>query len=508
MSTELKIADRAISTDHEPYIICELSANHNGSLDRALKMIEAAAATGADAIKIQTYSADTLTIDCDRDEFRIKGGIWDGYTLYRLYQEAYTPYEWHEKLFAHARELGITIFSTPFDETAVDLLEELEDDRGLRGKISEIASYLGSPSVWQILAGFLLALFQAVTVLSELVTLEVAPMHLVFRFLIALQVTMIGFVFYRFLRLWSVFREFLHQLGHHPLAQSLERLPHKFIRSLGALFLEDLPELTRRQAAQEHFRLLINHMNQLDFDRDLLPLTTVTDIEKVKSLLQDLRELVPHIERETMQQGAATDVPEAQVVHASRILTQILKRFWRARPLPGSLVGGRPGEAQLSVRPGPEQNTAEVYQRLLPDTLHLWLRLAEDFLAIQVVTYINRLFPHLRNGLLNVTIGFVLLLLALIVYPFQPQRYLVLLSTVLLVMTVPTTMYVLAQMNRDEVLSRIAKSQPGKLTWDRAFISQIVIYGVLPLLSLIATQFPEVRGAAFSWLETALKTLK
>ncbi|HNK44774.1 MAG TPA: hypothetical protein PKL17_08335, partial [Pseudomonadota bacterium] len=390
----------------------------------------------------------------------------------------------------------------------LDLLEELEDDRGLRGKISEIAAYLGSPSVWQILAGFLLALFQAVTVLSELVTLEVAPMHLVFRFLIALQVTMIGFVFYRFLRLWSVFREFLHQLGHHPLAQSLERLPHKFIRSLGALFLEDLPELTRRQAAQEHFRLLINHMNQLDFDRDLLPLTTVTDIEKVKSLLQDLRELVPHIERETMQQGAATDVPEAQVVHASRILTQILKRFWRARPLPGSLVAGRPGEAQLSVRPGPEQNTAEVYQRLLPDTLHLWLRLAEDFLAIQVVTYINRLFPHLRNGLLNVTIGFVLLLLALIVYPFQPQRYLVLLSTVLLVMTVPTTMYVLAQMNRDEVLSRIAKSQPGKLTWDRAFISQIVIYGVLPLLSLIATQFPEVRGAAFSWLETALKTLK
>jgi hypothetical protein len=201
-------------------------------------------------------------------------------------------------------------------------------------------------------------------------------------------------------------------------------------------------------------------------------------------------------------------VPEAQLVHASRILTQILKRFWRARPLPGSLVAGRPGEAQLSVRPGPEQNTAEVYQRLLPDTLHLWLRLAEDFLAIQVVTYINRLFPHLRNGLLNVTIGFVLLLLALIVYPFQPQRYLVLLSTVLLVMTVPTTMYVLAQMNRDEVLSRIAKSQPGKLTWDRAFISQIVIYGVLPLLSLIATQFPEVRGAAFSWIETVLKTLK
>jgi uncharacterized protein YhhL (DUF1145 family) len=201
-------------------------------------------------------------------------------------------------------------------------------------------------------------------------------------------------------------------------------------------------------------------------------------------------------------------VADAQVVRASRLLTQILKRFWRARPIPGSLLTGKPGESQLLVRPGPDQNTAEAYHRLVPDSLHLWLRLAEDFLAIQVVSYINRLFPHLRNGLLNVTIGFVLLLLALIVYPFQPQRYMVLLSTVLLVVTGPTTMYVLAQMNRDEVLSRIAKSQPGKLTWDRAFISQVVIYGVLPLLSLIATQFPEVRGAAFSWIETALRTLK
>lgn len=392
----------------------------------------------------------------------------------------------------------------------LDLLEELEDDRGLRTKISQIAAYLGSPSVWQILAGGLLSLLQAVTMLSELVSLEVAPMHLVFRFLIALQVTMIGFVFYRFLRLWSVFREFLQTLGHHPLAPALERLPHKFIRSLGALFLEDLPELTRREAAQEHFRLLINHMTQLDLDRDLVPLSQDDDVEEIKLLLVRLRELQPALEKETTLRLAPLPqhVADAQVVRASRLLTQILKRFWRARPIPGSLLTGKPGEPQLLVRPGPDQNTAEAYHRLVPDSLHLWLRLAEDFLAIQVVSYINRLFPHLRNGLLNVTIGFVLLLLALIVYPFQPQRYMVLLSTVLLVVTGPTTMYVLAQMNRDEVLSRIAKSQPGKLTWDRAFISQVVIYGVLPLLSLIATQFPEVRGAAFSWIETALRTLK
>jgi N-acetylneuraminate synthase len=123
---DIKINGHSIGVLYEPYIICELSANHNGSLDRALKMIEVAAATGADAIKIQTYTPDTITINCDRPEFKIKGGLWGGYTLYRLYQEAYTPYEWHEKLFACARSLGVTIFSSPFDESAVDLLAKLD----------------------------------------------------------------------------------------------------------------------------------------------------------------------------------------------------------------------------------------------------------------------------------------------------------------------------------------------------------------------------------------------
>ena len=125
MGADLIIAGRRIAAEEPPYIIAELSANHNGSLGRALTLIEAAAATGADAVKIQTYTADTITIECDREEFKIKGGLWDGYTLHRLYQEAQTPYEWHAKLFEHARKVGITIFSSPFDETAIDLLDSL-----------------------------------------------------------------------------------------------------------------------------------------------------------------------------------------------------------------------------------------------------------------------------------------------------------------------------------------------------------------------------------------------
>jgi len=123
--TELEIAGRKIGPDHPPYIICELSGNHNGSLDRALTLIDAAAETGCDAIKLQTYTPDTLTIDCDKPDFRIHGGLWDGRTLYDLYREAHTPFEWHEAMFARAAEHGVPIFSTPFDETAADLLDDL-----------------------------------------------------------------------------------------------------------------------------------------------------------------------------------------------------------------------------------------------------------------------------------------------------------------------------------------------------------------------------------------------
>ena len=125
MNQTININNKMVGKDNPPFIIAELSANHNGSLTRALETIDAAHEAGANAIKLQTYSADTMTIDCDRSDFMIKGGLWNGYKLYDLYKWAQTPYDWHQTMFEHARKIGITVFSTPFDESAVDLLEEL-----------------------------------------------------------------------------------------------------------------------------------------------------------------------------------------------------------------------------------------------------------------------------------------------------------------------------------------------------------------------------------------------
>ena len=123
---EFEISNKKIGKNQPPFVIAELSANHNGNIEVAKESIIAAKNSGADAVKLQTYTPDTMTINCDSDEFLIKDGLWKGNNLYELYEKAYTPYEWHDELFKIAKEENIICFSTPFDESAIELLESLE----------------------------------------------------------------------------------------------------------------------------------------------------------------------------------------------------------------------------------------------------------------------------------------------------------------------------------------------------------------------------------------------
>ncbi|MEL7226814.1 MAG: pseudaminic acid synthase [Cyanobacteria bacterium J06576_12] len=126
--SEIQIGNRVVGLDHPPFIVAEMSGNHNQSLERALEIVEAAAKTGAHGLKIQTYTADTMTIDLDKGDFYIDdpASLWHGTSLYKLYQKAHTPWEWHQPIFERCKELGILGFSTPFDATAVDFLESLD----------------------------------------------------------------------------------------------------------------------------------------------------------------------------------------------------------------------------------------------------------------------------------------------------------------------------------------------------------------------------------------------
>jgi N-acetylneuraminate synthase len=174
MDPYLEIAGRRIGRAHPTYIVAELSANHNQDIAEALRLIDVAAEAGADAVKFQTYTPDTLTIDCDNEHFRIKGTLWEGKTLYRLYAEAFTPWEWHAQLAAKARDVGLQWFSTPFDETAVDFLVGLDApaykvasfecvDIGLLRKIAQT----GRPIIMSTGMATLAEIDEAVTTLRD-----------------------------------------------------------------------------------------------------------------------------------------------------------------------------------------------------------------------------------------------------------------------------------------------------------------------------------------------------
>lgn len=190
MTNKLKdtilIADRAIGAEFPPFIIAEMSANHNGKIENAFKIIDAAKIAGADAVKIQTYRADTITIDSKNPEFMITEGIWAGQSLYELYEKAHMPWDWHAPLFDYGRKVGITIFSSPFDKTAIDLLESLDcpaykiaSFEIVDHALIKYAAETGKPMIMSTGMASLEEISEAVTVAKEAGCEDLAILHCV-----------------------------------------------------------------------------------------------------------------------------------------------------------------------------------------------------------------------------------------------------------------------------------------------------------------------------------------
>ena len=184
MPSSMYIDNRLIGPNANPYIVAEMSANHNGEIERAFKILDAAKSAGADAVKLQTYRADTITINHAAPEFMVHGGLWDGRRLYELYDEAHTPWDWHKPIFDYGREIGITVFSSPFDSTAIDLLESLDApaykiaspeliDLGL----IRLAAQTGKPVIMSTGMGNLEEISEAVQTARDAGAKEIAVLH-------------------------------------------------------------------------------------------------------------------------------------------------------------------------------------------------------------------------------------------------------------------------------------------------------------------------------------------
>ena len=184
MASSMYIENRLIGPNANPYIVAEMSANHNGEIERAFKILDAAKSAGADAVKLQTYRADTITINHAAPEFMVHGGLWDGRRLYELYDEAHTPWDWHKPIFDYGREIGITVFSSPFDSTAIDLLESLDApaykiaspeliDLGL----IRLAAQTGKPVIMSTGMGNLEEILEAVQTARDAGAKDIAVLH-------------------------------------------------------------------------------------------------------------------------------------------------------------------------------------------------------------------------------------------------------------------------------------------------------------------------------------------
>ena len=328
-------------------------------------------------------------------------------------------------------------------------------------------------------------------VFGRLTTLESYPVTLLFKALFIGVMMLVVLTTVRFWSVWRLLRDALTILKHHPLTDSLGRLPRRVAPPLGTLLLEEVPRLTEETIHRQQLHVLFSTLPKLE-DGDLLAALGTSPKDAQKALTQ-LRELA---------QGRPDGELHGPAIHdlarqAALQLVRLLEDAWDRPPVRDN---GHLGLAQGKL---PRRDTAGHYLKPAADATLLWLRLAEEVVAMQIVSYLHRVLPHLHNALVFLIASLLLLLAALNSYPFEPIQWATVLVWLLFLGVIGLATQALFQMNRNTVLSRLTRTTPGKINWDLGFVKQLAIYVLVPLISLVSTQL-----SAFSWLGRLLQNLR
>jgi hypothetical protein len=329
-------------------------------------------------------------------------------------------------------------------------------------------------------------------VFGRLTTLEFHQVTWLFKALLIGAVVLIVFTTVRFWIVWRLLRDALTILKHHPLTESLGRLPDRLAQSLGRLLLEEVPLLTDAAIHKQQLHVLFSALPK---HRDAALMVALgTSSDRTSKALVELQKL-----GKSWPPGDPSDPHAVQSVarDAARHLAQLLEDSWDHPPVRHA------GEGPLPEGKLPCKDTLAPYLQPPADAVHLWLRLAEEVVAMQVVSLLHTVFPHLRNALLFLVASLLLLLTALNSYPFEPVQWATVLVWLLFLGVIGLATQAMFQMNRNTVLSRLTGTDPGKINWDLGFVKQLALYVLLPLISLVSTQF-----SAFSWLGRLLQNVR
>ncbi|HEY2930829.1 MAG TPA: hypothetical protein VGK99_03715 [Acidobacteriota bacterium] len=310
----------------------------------------------------------------------------------------------------------------------------------------------------------------------------------------------------RFLSTWYQFRRLLRRLAWHPIAEAFDRLSPKLSRMLSLQFSARPPSVTELGLSVDQLVLISNHFRTM-ISQDLSGFFTEAELEGIKSVLQGTEDIKETFEKELkdaterrLRTSAWCSETQRKLFSLSSELMKHLWLHWERRP-GKSLLPDDPKSVPLNV------DSATLYRRAVSSFPQFWFRLLEDFCALQITFFASCVFSHLKNLLICSTVGGVLLILALTSYPFQQQQVLVSVIWIALAILVTMVLTVFIQMDRNEVLSRIANTEPNRLSLDRRFLSQVFTYAVLPVATFLAAQFPALGRFLFSWISPAFSFL-